>query len=195
MTITLQEMIDRAAQIALAGTDPTLSPVLDVEMTAEALLPHVFAAVEMECAASPRRRSFLRKSKTVAVSNGAGALADDVLTKYLSDAVLSDPADRTKLYAWVPEWIDFVRPKDRRLGYYSVNGQTLAMIEPGATYDAAAGFTGDVELVIPCGLTLPTLATDPVVIHPELADDIVLRLAAALKDGLFETKEETTNNA
>jgi hypothetical protein len=81
MSLTLQSWVDQAVQQARRYRRPLTSPVLEVLGNA------LFAGGDAEVGAldgrqTPGRAPSLRKSKTVAFTNGAGTLSDDVLTEY-----------------------------------------------------------------------------------------------------------------
>lgn len=190
MSLTFQELIDRAVQAATRGVDANTVDS-DIEDTAEVLAPQIFHKVAREAAADPRKRSLLKLTKSITLANGTVDLSDDVMTEYMSDARLFDPAALTKYYSWVQEYSDFFGYLDNRLGYFTVErGVALRVIEPGATdpFSPGTGPSGARSLNIPCVPVIPTLATDPVVVPAEIADDFVAALAEALRGGPVEAE-------
>lgn len=185
--MTLQEIVDLAVEQARAELDPNIP--FDVEMTAESLLPTVFHQVGREVARDENTRSILKRVKTVSFTDGEGALDDDALTEYKWDSTLYDSDDPTKEYALIPEWHDFVRGNDIRLGYYCIKaGTTIAVIEPNEIHNPASGITGERELVIPCAPEIPASATDEVDVPEEVAGRIVETLALALRGRVEQEK-------
>lgn len=178
--MTLQELVDRALTIASAGMEPSLSPTLNAEMLAEDVMPQVFAEVGVRLAHEERTRHLLRRLKTLAVVNGSVALSADVLSAYITDSVLFDPATITRLYAYLP-WEYFSRETlDSRLGHYSVAESVLYVTQPGSNYVPGSGPTISLSLAIPCVPEVPALATDNVIVTEEVADELTAALAKAL---------------
>jgi len=192
MAFTYQAMIEAALSQACAGTDPLTSPISDTAWIAEDFVMSIFAQVGAECAKDERQRSLLRKSKTVTFVNGSATLTDDVLTEYKEDSTLYDAADLTKEYSLVREWADFIQPRAGYmlwLGTYSMNEVTLSIVEPNANYDPMAGISANRTLVIPCVPSIPALATDPVVVVPELQNNLIEALAVALRGQIQQRAE------
>jgi hypothetical protein len=175
MSLTLQSWVDQAVQQARRQL-PDAS-ITRLEVLGNALLQEAMQKLARSTAADPETRPLLRKSKTVAFTNGAGTLSDDVLTEYARDSSLTDTASITKRYALEPLRSSFERVYDRRIGYYHIDGSAVLIVEPGVGYVEGAGLTGSRRLLIPCVPDVPTLASDPVVIVEELASDAVAVLA------------------
>lgn len=191
--MTYQQMIETALSQACAGTDPLTNPISDTSWIAEDFVSSVFQQVGVRCAKDERKRSLLRKSKTVVFANGVTTLTDDVLTEYKEDSALCDPTDFTKEYSLVREWSDFVQPRAGYalwLGSYSLNGVTISVVEPNANYDPLAGISANRTLVIPCVPVIPASASDPVVVIAEIENELIEGLAIALR-GAIEQKAAT----
>lgn len=180
--MTLQELVDRALSMASAGMEPSSVPTLHAEMIAEDMLPAVFGEVGQRLAANERTRHLLRRTKTLAVVNGAVQLSADTLSAYITDSVLTDADDETKDYSYLDP-VHFVRePLDSRLGHYSVVGESgLRVLEPGEAYAPLAGPTASYLLTIPCVPEVPATAASPVVASEEVIDELVTALATALR--------------
>jgi hypothetical protein len=181
MPISVQELIDKA--VFQAKLDPSLASA-NLEPTANSLLAQVFQQVGIDCAKDERKRSLLRREKTLTFANGIATVSADVLTKYKEDALLYDPDDTTAEYSLCREWFDFVRSDDRLIGRYSFNGDTIGILEAGEVYDPADGTDGDRTLVIPCVPEVPALATDEIDVVEEVASDLVSALAESLKGAI-----------
>jgi hypothetical protein len=65
MSISLQQLIDESILQAKRGLDPNF--VID-PLVAESLLPTVFQQVGIDCAKDERKRSLLRREKTITFS-------------------------------------------------------------------------------------------------------------------------------
>lgn len=182
MSLTLQSLVDRAVNIALAGRDITALS-LNVEDIAEDLAPTVFYGIARRAASDPRRKGLVENTLTVALTNGVGTLTAVPLIEFMDDSTVSDPADATmsKKMRYIRQWRDFIRPLDSTLGYFIVkNGTEFNMTRPGSAYTPGSGMTGNVSLTAPCVPQIPTLATDTIVIAPGLEEEAVLALAEAI---------------
>lgn len=171
--MTYQELIDRSTvQAGLQGPSPHL------ELMANSLLGQVFqdAAKRLTGTALPKL------TKTVTFTNGAATITDDVLIGSLTDSVLYDPADPTKIYAFVPEWDDFIRVYDTRIGHFTDRGGTnIYVIEPGDDYDDGVGLTGDLKLVVAGVPAVPATAAATIVAPQEFVNLALDLLAERLK--------------
>lgn len=179
--MTLKELIQRATDIASQGLDEgtlTANP----EEVAEPLLPIVFSEVSHRYAQSEQLQTMLRRTKSLVFANGLVALSSDVITGCIRAANLLDPADRTKLYSYVP-WSQLVTGSlDSRLGYFALEGEsTLHVVESNTTFDPADGPNITLELTIPCEVEVPTVLANPIVARDEIVDDLLAALATALK--------------
>ncbi len=173
-----------------------MSPEQDINALlpiAESLWPSISQKVGELAAGSERKRSLLKRTKTLAVSNGAATISDDVLTAYLEDSTLYDPADLSKTYSWVRNWNDFINPglanqPFSNYGYYSVSGGvTFGQREPGELYDPSSGFTGNMTLNIPCVPVKPATQTTAVNVPDEILNDIY-EIGSEMLRGLLLTQ-------
>lgn len=175
----LRELIQRSLDIASQGMG---TPVLatTAEIAVEPLLPVVFGQLSVELASRSTTRHLLRRTKDLTVADGVEVLTDDVLTEYVRESVLYDPADTAKVYV-LTSWDVLVRGDlDSRLGHFVIDGQSLTVVEPGAEYDTTTGPDIALKLVIPCSLVVPTIDAD--IGEPaEVTDMLIARLAAALR--------------
>lgn len=197
MSFTYQAMIEAALSQACAGTDPLTNPISDTSWIAEDFVSSVFQQVGVQCAKDERKRSLLRKSKTVTFVNGAGTLTSDVLTEYKEDSTLYDASDLTKEYSLVREWGDFIQPRTGWMlwqGIYSMNGVTISVVEPNANYDPSTGVSEDRTLVIPCVPVIPASAATAVDVPSEIENDLVEALAVALRGVIDSDNSSKTNN-
>lgn len=177
MSLSLQQLVDLAVQQAGGGT-----PADRLEVTAEALLPVALDNVQRRYASRPETRTLLKKTKDLTLAGGTAALPPDVLTEWITEAHLYDPADQTKDYAYVPEWRDFTSGLlDHRLGYFALqNATTLAQVEAEADYVAGSGFAGAMKLDAACALAVPASDTATFDCAPEVEAEILRELAALL---------------
>lgn len=179
-----QAFIEMALSQACAGIDPLATPISDTGWIGEDFVSTIFQQVGRQCAADERKRSLLRKLKTVTFANGVATLTSDVLTEYKEDSTLYDAADSTKEYSLVREWGDFIQPRAGWMlwqGNYCMNGVIITVVEPSESYIAGSGLSGGRVLGIPCVPVVPAAATDAIDAVEEITDDLLTALATALK--------------
>lgn len=104
----------------------------------------------------------------------------------MSDAVLYDTADPTKFYSFIPEWDDFIRIYDTRMGYFTIRGgAAIYVIEPGDAYVDGTGLTGSLNFVISGIPAIPATASAAIVAPAEFTtialDMLVERLRGTVK--------------
>lgn len=179
MPLSYTDLILSAVNNALHGVPPEQSAALDASSLADSLFPVVAQAVSEAAATDEFKRSLLRRPKSVTLAAGIATLTDDVLTRYIADATLIDPASLTKKYAW-RDYPDFARRGDRRLGVFSLQGVSLLVIEPNAGLTIPLVATGARTLTVPCCVVKPAAATDDV----DCPDSILSDLDEALADTL-----------
>ncbi len=173
-----------------------MSPEQDISAllpVAESLWPSISQKVGELAAGSERKRSLLKRSKTLSVSSGTATISGDVLTAYLEDSTLYDPTDLTKTYSWVRNWNDFINPSlanqpFSNYGYYSVSGGvTFGQREPGELYDPSSGFSGSMTLNIPCSPVKPATQTTALDVPDEILNDIY-EIGSEMLRGLLLTQ-------
>jgi len=191
--MTYEELIYRMVSQAQRGSEVAERANLDAKAIAEAMIPAIFQAVAEAAAGNNRKRPLLRRTKTVAFTNGSATIPNDVLTNYLCDATLIDSSTLTKRYSWVNDYGEFIRTMDARLGSFnSPIESTLAIREPGVAYAVGSGLTGSRLLTVPCVPEIPILATDPVDVADVIASDLVSVGAEMLRGRLAEEAAATT---
>ena len=137
-------------------------------------MPAVFQAVAENAADDPDKRPLLRRAKTIAMISGSGTIPGDVLTKCFSDATFLDPADLSKSYSWEADYYDFINAPSGLLGYFSSSIENIIVQrEPGEDYDLSTGFTGDIQLTVPCVPVTPATAGDQVAAADVIISDII----------------------
>lgn len=186
--MTLTEIIERAEQVAVAGLDPRLLETID----AEAHVPGAFASLARRYAAEGKVSLLARSSKTLAFADGIAPVSDDVLQSCLHSSALTDTTDATKMYAFVPEWDDFVVAPtvDDRLGYYTLSAQgSMAVIEPGDEYESGVGLIGSLNLRTPCVWAVPSNPDTAVSVSAEVAGDMINMIAASVRGELMRKAE------
>lgn len=184
MSISYTNLIYTAVNNALHGVPPEVSAAIDAVGIADTIFNEVAQSVSETAAADEYKRSLLTRTKSITLSSGLATLTDDVLTKFMPDAVLYDPTSATTLmkkYAW-RLYPDFVRRGDKRLGVFSLQGgSTLVVIEPNANFTVPLTASGTRTLVIPCAVVKPAAATDDVDCPEEVISDLTEALSETLR--------------
>lgn len=181
--MTFQEFISSSCQIALAGADASQSQLLDMEMTAEALVPTVFQNVALAVAANPDKQSLLRRTHTINLTVGIGTLPAEVLTQCLTGATIIDPDDNTiaQDMSFIPQWYDFLEAKayEPRLGYWNVKGDDeLHYVRP---LDTTETKTGNVDITVASVPAIPATAGTALAVPDEILSDLQAALANAIR--------------
>lgn len=179
--MTYEQLLYSALNNALRGMPPEQSAAIDAIGIADTLFPTISQAVSEAAAADKFKRSLLRRQKTVTLSAGTATLTSDVLTKYIADATLFDPAVLSKRYAW-RDYPDFVRYSDRRLGVFTIQGgSTLLVREPGQQFVVPLTATGARTLVTPAVVVKPATASTAIDCPDEILSDLDEALSEALR--------------
>jgi hypothetical protein len=186
--IDYKTFLSLASQQALAGANPLTSPLLDIEMTAETLVPDVFQSVSLSYAADAQKASLLSRDHTITLTDGSGTIPDTVLTqcKFNSTAYLESDTAATQA-SLVRTWLDFVTPSttDRLLARYHIKDQTIYWIEANAAFESGVGIDGDIVLNIPSTPEIPATEDDDLVVADEVLSDLITSLAQRLR-GVLE---------
>ena len=184
MAITLQRWIDTA--VMLAGVD---RPGLVTE--AMLLTPRVIYRVTDKFAATEATRHLVTIREALTSTNGV-LTPGSLMLKYLRFAQLEDGTTPTpdltfsKKMRWVEDWREFTRPLDIAHGYFTglnVSGSPrIVFTAPGTAYTPISGPNMDIALTAVQMPAIPTLPTSNLTTPPEVENEMVLMLAAALKD-------------
>lgn len=177
--MTYRELIYGAVNNAMRNLDPPVSPNVDAEGIAETLFPIISRQVSDAAASDPYKRSFLRRTKTLTLTAGQATLSEDVLTNFFADATLLKTDNLGFKYSF-RDYPDFIRLNDKRLGYFTRNGLTLMVRDPGQAFTVPLTATGSRALVVPCEIVRPATA-DSDIDGPE---DVLVELLAALTETL-----------
>lgn len=184
------DLLISAVNNALRGVPPEQSPAIDAVGIADSLFPIVAQAVSEAAAGDEFRRSLLRREKSITLAAGSATLSDDVLTKYLPDATLFDPAALTKKYAW-RDYPEFTRKSDPRLGVFTAKGGvTLLVRDPNQQFAVPLTASGTRTLVTPCVVVKPALATDEIDCTDEILSDLDEALSESLRGQIIKMAGE-----
>ncbi len=179
------DLLYSAINNALRGTLALQNPAVDAVGIADTLFLIVSQAVCESAAMDEYKRSLLRREKSLTLVAGSATLTDDVLTHYIADATLIDPATLTRRYAW-RDYPDFIKRGDRRIGIFCVRGTLFQMIDPNVGFTVPLTATGARTLTIPCVVVKPALATDQVDCPDEILSDLDEALANALRGAIIK---------
>ncbi len=179
--MTYEQLLYSSVNNALRGVLPAQSAAIDAIGIADTLFPIVSQSVSEAAAADEYKRSLLRREKSIMLVAGTATLTSDVLTKYIADSTLVDPANLSKKYSW-RDWPQFIRTSDRRLGKYTLRqGDTLQVVEPNSAFSIPLTATGARTLVVPCSVVKPATATDDIDCTDEVLSDLDEALSEALR--------------
>lgn len=196
--MTYQEVIYRTITEAQRGGVNFEQLNLDAQGMAEAQMPVVLQAVAEKAAASERKRGLLRQTVSVPFTAGVGAIPTYILTQYIEDGTLFDPANLTTIYSFVKNFNDFIDstwrlPPFSGYGYYSIiGGDSLAVTEPGVNYDPANGITANRSfnaLTVP---QIPATPTSTLVAVDEIIADIIDAGSEMLRGAVAKTNGAKT---
>ena len=188
--MTFQEFIYVAVTNAMRGMPPALQGSSNAEVIAQTLFPEVAQAVSENAAGNEYKRSLLRREKTLTLVAGTATLDDDVLTHYIADAVLIDPAATSKRYAW-RDYPDFVKRGDRRIGIFTLQGgDTFQVIDPSVGFAVPLTTAGARTLFTPCVVVRPAAYTDDLDCPDEILSDLTEALSNALRGEMSKVAGE-----
>ena len=179
------DLLNSSINNALRGMPAEQSPALDAVGIADTLFPIVSQSVSEAAAADPAKRSLLRRTKTITLTNGEATLTPDVLTKFFTDAVLY--GSNLSIRYTYRDYPDFQRRGDKRIGIFTRNGATLMVIDPGQSFTQPLIASGQRTLVVPCSVVKPASATDDIDATDEVISDLDEALSEALR-GVLTTK-------
>lgn len=186
--MTYLEFIATACQMALSGKDASESDLLNVEQTAESLVPSIFKSVTLAINADPDKRVLLRRTNTINLTSGVGTLPSTILMECLPGATLTDPDDATiaQDMSYVPDYFDYLEAAgyEDRLGYWTVianatTGNTIRYIRPNDL--GIETKAGDIALTAVTEPSVPVLATSTLNAPQEFIDMAIVALSNALR--------------
>ena len=167
---TLQELIDRATDIAAGAID---GPLQDAELLAQSLLPEVLHEESSKAAKNPEMRTIYKVTHTVPVTAGSGNIPAEAFSAYMCEADVVDVDGNNA--SWC-RWASFVRPLDSRLAWFAMKEATEIHYLPVG----GGSYTGDIEVTVATAPTIPAAATDQIIMPEEILDDIARSLAAKM---------------
>ncbi len=180
MALTRIQLINRAIEIALLGTDANTAPANFQEGFVESLAIDTVQDFAIQIARDPEQHFLLQKTYAVSLSAGVGTLPVSLLPETLRAGRVSD-ADENQLER-VEYLSDLAAQRSPLFGYYCVvNDQIFTrQISSGSLVDTngplvvVAGFIPDID----------TLSADvPAVIQSDLVDLLATRVRLAMTGG------------
>lgn len=176
---TLQEILDRIEELAYGvASDASVNPLIDSEVTAYTLFPHIVRFVIRQKAKRGDNIENLRKEVTVTVQpNGIGTLPDSVIREGLKHSYLAVIATYP-MSSWVP-YPDYGRYLySSQIQYYSTRDDKFYFkINPLAIPDAPF----DILLQTPAIPDLPADLATSLTLPQALIEDVIVCGAAVLR--------------
>ena len=181
------DLLGSAISNAQRGLTPEQAiPIEDAWAIADTLFPITSQGVCESAAASEYRRSIVQRQQDLTLVAGTATLSGSVLTHYMTDSVLIDPANLNKHYAF-RQYPDFIKRGDKRLGIYTIQGdRTLQVIEPNGSFAVPLTATGARTLTAAMVVEKPTLYTDQVDTSEEMESDLIEALSEALRGQIIK---------
>ena len=181
--MTLTEIFQRAQLEAMRGSEAAEMANLDTQAVVQAILPSVLQEVTLKYAGGDEdKRSLLRQTHTVTLTDGVGTLPSEVLTTCIWGSSVWVESEPTvgPLMSYEP-WISFISSSSDLIGRYSIRGDyELYWADAGETYP---DLTRDTEVLVTIAtvLTPPADPADPTGWPAEAESDVIDRLAEWLR--------------
>lgn len=185
MATTYGELIQRAIDAAIAGTDADKNPVLKQRLEAQTLTDLAMQAVAAMVAGNPELRARFQKQFTVTVTNGVATLPAGILLEYLREGSIRDNDTSLfpsgNVYARIKNTADFLTDTQSLLARYCAVDNNLFLCQPGMTdYTQYTSGTLTVDApYVPDKTQLDTLVDDEVV--NDIVEDVAARLRGLLR--------------
>lgn len=184
MAITYGQLIQRAIDIAVAGTDADNNPIIKQRLETESLVDLALQAVASMVAGNPQLRARLEKQFSVALSSGVGTMPAQIMLEYLREGAVRDSDTSANnglgnFLAKVNRYDQFVTDQSTALGLYCVVDNAIYARPPGATDPAST--IGPLVIdapFVPITTDLSTLVDDEIV--NDLLEDLAARLRGLL---------------
>jgi hypothetical protein len=173
--MTYEEIINMSEQLALAGTDGLLSPIVDSTMTAEAIYPRALKFVIAK-SARKNKEDFVQ-TLPITFATGKATLPENVISSWVDkDIVFRDyPFASHKSYPAYSLIVNTPDNHSRNIQYFSLMGKSLYFST------GLGSINGNVYISLPVIPAVPALATDTVPISDTLANDVIAKIASVLK--------------
>ena len=174
-TITTAEIFARARTIATEmGGDANASPVIDSLAGLRALLNHCVLEIYRRKSANPKFLRDITTRTTVTIGSGSATLPATVMREFLSTANITDEDNAlVTYYEYASDYYSTVNFD--QLGYALVVGDLIKYTAPAPDLDT---YSGSLFITSPC---LPTITTSVTFNTQEVADDVILLLAKAIR--------------
>jgi len=178
MGISQNELFARAQTIATEmGGDANSSVNIDSMAGLKALLPHVIRNVYRKNAADVKTRHDVVTKHTIAVTASVGAVPDEIMREFLSQADFQDSLNN-KCIAWLPYAVDYNSGVTfSQIGYVTIVGDNFNYRAPSPNQS----FTGSLYVTVPSMPTIPSNWATEIAIGSDTAQDICLALAYAIR--------------
>ncbi len=181
MGISQNELFARSRTIASEmGGDANTSVNIDSLAGLKALLPHVIRNVYRKKAANVKDRHDIVTKHTIAVTASVGAVPEAIMREFLAQADFQDSLNN-KCIAWLPYAVDYNSGVTfTQIGYVTIVGNDFYYRAPSPNQS----FTGSLYVTVPSMPTIPSSWSTEIDIGENMADDIIIALAKALRGEL-----------
>ncbi len=143
---TYAELREQVVQGVVRGL-PASPPLDRIRAIFDASFFQLNSTTAESFAAIYSKRELLRRAQTITFTDGTATLPSDVLKKYVEDGTFTIAGAR---YGYLP-LPDFLRAFDKRLGYWTIVGDTITAKKPVS----GAVLTGDAETTFICSPEVP----------------------------------------
>lgn len=174
-TITLAEIFARSRTLATQiASDANASPLIDDLAGLRALLNHCVLEIYRRRAGNPRFLRDITARTTVAIASGSGTLPDEIMREFLGSANITDVNNSLVTYfEYASDYYSTVN--FTQLAYALVVGDLIKYTAPAPDL---ATYNGNIFITSP---VLPTITTSVTFLTEEVADDVILLLAKAIR--------------
>lgn len=184
MPTTYGQLLQRAIDVAVAGTDANNNPVIQQRLETESVIDLAMQAVAAMVANRPDLRPRFEKQFTVTLTSGVGALPAGILVEFLREGAVrnSDGSNNGlgSFLAKVNRFPNFIQDAVTALGQYCIVDNQIYARDPGSTdYTAATSPLVIDAPYVPDKTQLDTLVDDEVV--NDIVEDVAIRLRGLLK--------------
>jgi hypothetical protein len=139
----------------------------------DAAFPQINNQVAEVYAEDENKRSSLRAIKPLTFTTGAASFPNGLLKDYLKDCTLIVDVSPPQYYGYRPEYDDFLRGGDSRLGIWSANGNTIYANTPATSGSGSTGLAGAASFICICSPDIPTAEGDEFVAPADYVPDFI----------------------
>lgn len=185
--MTLAELVRRALDVAISGTNPDSNILQSMTLEAEVLADLAIDELSVEVAGDRELRARLEKQFSVTLTAGVAALPAGIMLEYLRDGSVKDSDLGANGFGNILQRVhhlnDFLGYLPSVYGYYCITDNTIR------TRQISSGdFTGTVSPLIIDAPFIPTKANLNTEVPDELEGPLVEMLAVKLRGIIARTQ-------